>query len=327
MLIKRIKKRIQKYKRYDRETWKSIGGIYAIFDCAASKLFKGVSIEQYFAMDFWRKSRRERAEYLTYQDDRRIYNYIKDHATEDQFWCIGDKLQFNRFFSGFIRREFLFAPESDEASIRAFIDKHGTVMAKELRNTKGKGMLRVSKKELSSELIEQLISGKQLLEEGIVQHHDLARINASSVNTIRICTAIDLQKRAHIIGACIRCGAPGQYVDNYHAGGIAYPIDVDLGIVTNSGIPYRSIERPKIHPGGGTMMIGLRIPNWEELVQQVIKAAEMIPEMSYLGWDIAVTEDGVDFIEANIGQDSTLIQIDHKGKREMIRNLLPMNFQ
>ena len=73
------------------------------------------------------------------------------------------------------------------------------------------------------------------------------------------------------------------------------------------------------------MMMGFHIPNWKELVSQVLKAAEMVPEMLFLGWDIAVTEEGFDFVEANIGQSSSVLQLDHKGKLEMMRKILPIS--
>ena len=323
-LIKILEYKVNKYKKYDPETWKKMGGTYAVLDCAISRLTVGASLEQYVALDFWRKSMRERTKYLTYRYDKKIYRYVKQHTTPEQFWRIGNKLQFNRFFSDYIHRDYLYAAEADEETVKAFIDTHGAVMAKKLENTQGKGIMRVSRENISHELLEKLISEKYLLEEVIVQHHEIAKINESSVNTVRIATAIDSQMHAHIIGACLRCGAPGSFVDNYHSGGIVFPIDTDLGIVINSGMPYCSIEHLNVHPGSGMAMIGFKIPNWNKLKNQVIKAAEMIPEMMYIGWDIAVTEEGVDFVEGNIGQDSTVIQLDHRGKLDMIRRILPI---
>ncbi len=323
-VIKNLKKYYLKIHKYNTEEWNTMGGVYALFDYALSKLTIGTCLEQYVALEFWRKNTRERTKYLTYRNDKKIYRYVKKHSTPEQFWRIGNKLQFNCFFSDFVHREFLYSAEVDEETVRTFINSHGAVIAKELTNTQGKGMLRISKEDASPELLQRLISEKYLLEEIIVQHHEIARINESSVNTVRIATAVDSQKRAHIIGACLRCGAPGKYVDNYHSGGIVYPIDVDLGIVCHSGLPYCSVKHVNVHPGSNTVMIGLKIPNWDELKNQVIRAAEMIPEMLYLGWDIAVTEDSVEFIEANIGQDSTVIQLDHKGKLDMIRRILPI---
>ena len=44
--------------------------------------------------------------------------------------------------------------------------------------------------------------------------------------------------------------------------------------------------------------------------------------MIYLGWDIAITEDGVDFIEANFGHGVDVIQYDNVGKKEIMRKYL-----
>ena len=321
----RLKRTIKAYRKYGyHEIWRKIGGVYAILDCAVTQLRLGTTPEEYISLEFWRKSNREKAKYISYRIDQTIYHYVKSHVTAEQFWRIGDKLQFNRFFGDFIHRDYLNAAEVDEASVRAFIEKHGVILAKRVSQTQGKGILRIAKEDIDSELLKKLISEGYLLEERIVQHHALASINDSSVNTIRVGTAIDSQNHARIIGACLRCGAPGSYVDNFHAGGIAFPIDTDLGVVINRGITNTSLDHPAVHPGSGVQMIGFSIPNWKELTDLVIKASEMVPEMLFLGWDIAVTEDGVEFIEANIGADSTVLELDHKGKLDMIRRILPI---
>ena len=326
-MLKKLRKTINEYRQFSyQDVWKRIGGVSALLDCMTSQLFLGTCPSNYIYLEFWRKSHWERKTYLLSRKRNRIYHYLKSHTTAEQFARIKNKLQFNRFFRDFIHREFLYAAECDEETIRAFIEKHGVILAKEEAKMMGKGIRRITKEEADSALLKQLISGQYLLEEYIVQHPALAKINSSSVNTVRIATVIDAQKHAHVAGACLRCGAPGSYVDNFHAGGVAYPIDTDLGIVVNVGKSANALDRFFVHPGSDIPMIGFQIPNWDILISQVIKAAEMVPEMLFLGWDIAITEDGVEFVEANTCQDSDLFQFDHKGKRELILNYLPVQY-
>lgn len=325
-MMKKIQNIINTYRRYGYKTiWKKIGGVSAMLDCILSQILLGSTPEEYIVLELWRKRFRERRTYLFERRNKKIYHYVKSHVTADQFAQIGNKFVFNRFFNQYVLREYLDAAEADENSVRAFIEEHEVVVAKLLSNTQGKGMLKISKEEIDSDLLKKLITGKYLLEEIIVQHPDLSKINSSSVNTVRIATAIDSQGHAHIVGACLRCGAAGSYVDNFHSGGVAYPIDVDMGVVINAGKNNSNLEQYVVHPGSGVMMIGFQIPHWKEIVSHVLTAAEMVPEMLFLGWDIAVTEEGFDFVEANIGQSASVIQLDHKGRLEMIRKILPIN--
>lgn len=325
--MKKIRSIIEQYKTYEyKAIWKKIGGIYAILDCVATQVFLGSTAEEYIALEFWRKSFRERKKYLLARRNFRIYHYVKSHVTAEQFAHIGNKLSFNRLFKQYLHRDFLYAAEADEDTVRVFIEKHGVILAKLLSNTQGKGILRLTKEDIDDALLKRLISGEYLLEEYIVQHPDFSKINSSSVNTVRITTAIDSKGHAHIVGACLRCGAAGSYVDNFHAGGIAYPIDTDVGVVIGAGKTPTSLEQYNVHPGSDIYMIGFKIPNWDILVSQVTKAAEVVPEMLFLGWDIAVTEGGFDIIEANIGQSGSVIQLDHKGRLKMLEDILPITF-
>ena len=43
----------------------------------------------------------------------------------------------------------------------------------------------------------------------------------------------------------------------------------------------------------------MKIPMWDRVLEVVTEAAKKIPQIRYIGWDIAVTNDGVEFIEGN----------------------------
>ena len=171
-------------------------------------------------------------------------------------------------------------------------------------------------------MLSKLASKKYLLEEFIVQHPEMARINPSSVNTIRVMTALDKNESAVIIGACLRAGGPNCFVDNFHSGGVAYPIDLDLGMVTSAGKNNTSLDRYTVHPSTGVAMIGFKVPHWADIMEQTIKAANKIPEIPIIGWDIAITQDGIEFVEANIGADPTVVQLDHVGKMALVKDAL-----
>ena len=60
----------------------------------------------------------------------------------------------------------------------------------------------------------------------------------------------------------------------------------------------------------GKIVPGFQIPKWEEVKCDVVKAASIYPEACFVGWDIAIGEDGSVFIEANNTCSETLYQFD-----------------
>lgn len=46
-------------------------------------------------------------------------------------------------------------------------------------------------------------------------------------------------------------------------------------------------------------MLGYELPNWRVAINSVIKAAEMLPQCRFIGWDVAFTPDGIELIKGN----------------------------
>ena len=147
----------------------------------------------------------------------------------------------------------------------------------------------------------------------------LAAVNPSSVNTIRVCSARDRAGQVHIIGASLRGGGGGSVVDNLHADGVQYPVDVASGCILRGGVKHNGEKNILFHPSTGTKMIGLQIPHWDKILTTVQEAGKLLPNMRYIGWDIAVTEEGCEIIEANYGQGSNGMQQDGVGKYDTIK--------
>ena len=49
----------------------------------------------------------------------------------------------------------------------------------------------------------------------------------------------------------------------------------------------------------GTPIKGFQFPDWEKAIELVLGAAREIPQMAYVGWDIAFTPDGPCLVEGN----------------------------
>lgn len=290
-----------------------------MLDCFAERLFHGVGVEAYIVLDFASKSRRCRRNYLTQFDNRRMIQRLNvETSTKADRANIGNKYFFNRYFSDFVKRDWLFSGDSTQKEIKEFVEKHMPVIVKPIGLTQGKGIRLINN--LSDINEDGDTAGQYLLEERIIQHHAVSELNQDSVNTVRVYTLKDNHENVHILAALLRVGGSGQCVDNFHAGGTAWPLDEKNGIVMAEGFSINGSIHSCYLPGKDICMIGFQVPNWSEVLDTVEKAAKMTP-LRWLGWDIAVTESGVDLVEANNGADIDLPQF-LCGKKDVVNRIL-----
>jgi hypothetical protein len=148
-----------------------------------------------------------------------------------------------------------------------------------------------------------------MVEEFVVQHELIERINPSCLNTIRVTTVLDKNKDINIIGAVIRLGVDSD-VDNFHSGGIAVKIDIETGCLRGEGFRLAPSEPEfyKAHPITNIIFDGYQLPHWQMLLKKVYEACLIIPEVRTIGWDIAITEKGVRLIEGNHDWDKIIIE-------------------
>ena len=55
-------------------------------------------------------------------------------------------------------------------------------------------------------------------------------------------------------------------------------------------------------------MLGRKIPNWDKVCDGVKQAHAMLPGCRFIGWDVAITEDGIELIEGNHNPDYELLE-------------------
>jgi hypothetical protein len=99
-------------------------------------------------------------------------------------------------------------------------------------------------------------------------------------------------------------------VDNLHAGGIAAGIDLETGILgpaSNLGMEAELGWLAR-HPGSGAPICGVRLPHWDEFAAFVINAHRAFADRVLIGWDIAITPDGLVVVEANGAPDLDIMQ-------------------
>ena len=111
-----------------------------------------------------------------------------------------------------------------------------------------------------------------MIEEKIRQHEELEKIS-SCVNSIRINAARDSKGKIRLIGACLKCGAEEAAADDFHSGGIAYPLDLKTGTVAGPGRNNKEIRDYERHPGS---LVYMRIYSacWDAVIACVTQAME-----------------------------------------------------
>ena len=162
----------------------------------------------------------------------------------------------------------------------------------------GRGIILVNKDDDLTTVKKLLIEDDYLLEECIVNDEEIKKLNPSSLNTFRAYTHITNEGDAVLDELMLRVGKAGNHVDNWGQGGIGYYIDLESGIVTKPGLD-KDMHEHLYHPGSNIQMIGYRIERIEELKNYILSLARSHPAARVVGWDVALTPKGFDFIEFN----------------------------
>lgn len=167
----------------------------------------------------------------------------------------------------------------------------------------GKGACIVKKGDIRDDIKEYadlLLSNDYIHENVLVQHEKINLINSSCINTLRIETYIDRENNIHIMNVFMRFGIGNNIVDNGHSGGIYIGVDK-----TNGKLKEVAMEEAHFggreyyrHPNSDYPFKDFVVPFFKESCELVIKATEFLPDR-YIGWDVAITQNGPVIIEAN----------------------------
>ena len=163
-------------------------------------------------------------------------------------------------------------------------------------------------------LREICVKNNYIIQAGINQAPEMSKIYPHSVNTLRIATE---NKYACVRMLCsvLRMGRNGNQVDNCSQDGIVLKIDPTTGAAGNFATS-ETCEYFQSHPDTNFVFNELKITNWNVVKDFVIESASKMPQFTYIGWDIGLTNSGPLAIEANLGFGLDLYQIAVGGLRE-----------
>lgn len=150
-------------------------------------------------------------------------------------------------------------------------------------------------KETSREEMKKLISelNGYLVMEFLENCEELQAIWPNALNTMRMLYA-QVDGEIKLLRSYIRFGTTKSHgVDNVAQGGIMCDVDVKTGCVWFAFEKDKNgyASEIKVHPDT-QVPLQFKIPCWEEINQKLVEITKNYAQLSYLGYDVAMTKDG-----------------------------------
>ncbi len=302
-IIEKIKKNklIERSKRYAQDIGLRKGEWVKVFvDFIISRICYKFTAPDYFVIgNGYTLSRYEKKRFFTIRRAGWLWNKVNDPK---YIHLLKNKVDALEFFNDFVSRGWLYTPKSSFSEFMDFVNKTPVFIAKPVDRFEGEGIEKHSVSGISEEdlktLYNRLVSNGMLLEECLKAHDDIY-LGTKALSTFRFYTMIDGKGDVHVLKAKYRVGT-GDAITDTAAGCIAYPISIEHGVIEGPGInEVLNSKNYFYHPGCDKLVVGMKIPMWDRVLEVVTEAAKKIPQIRYVGWDIAVTNDGVEIIEGN----------------------------
>ncbi len=144
-----------------------------------------------------------------------------------------------------------------------------------------------------------------VIEKKIDNHHDFSYLSKTkALQTIRFITYIDTNNTTKIFFAYMKIANEKNIIDNLDSGKTGnFLAEIDTkgrlkeGITMIPGNP--GIKRIINHPDSQNKIEGFQVPLWDETVAFVKTVAPKFLPVRFVGWDVAVTEEGPKLLEGN----------------------------
>lgn len=265
---------------------------YLLMDMMICANKYGTGYYDYQEFEFYNLNKLERKTFLTRVKNNAI---VKKFNNKEFFKLFDQKQEFNKKFNKFLKRDWMVLNENYDEFVEFCADKK-EIIVKPLDGCGGIGveLIKINNKDLKI-LFNKLIENNQLLiEEKIIQHKKLSKLNKSSVNTLRIVTFYD-GKITHILNSVLKIGNGG-ITDNFSSGSM-YTFVKDGYIIVPAIDNKDNVF--EIHPISKEKIVGYKIPLYNKAIDLVKECSKICSEIKYVGWDIAILEDDVCLIEGN----------------------------
>ena len=140
--------------------------------------------------------------------------------------------------------------------------------------------------------------------EFLSMHESLRPIYPGSVNTVRVMVLNPTGCNPYIANAYLRIGTGStKMTDNIGYGGVFAKVDIDTGRFYGAERLQNHIIVPcQNHPDTGVLIEGI-LPYWEDVKKTLVNICNYLGQLEYLGFDVALSSEGVRILEINKYQD------------------------
>ena len=268
--------------------------LYIRFDILKNFLTRGSGYTDYFRGNYINLTKEEKDTFVTAKSFYNILSYLNKRECRI---LLNDKIVFNKIFRNYIKRDWMDLRCSSLDSFLKFIKNKDIIFAKEPYGEGGHGVSKIVLKDFDpNKLYKKLITKKQvLIEEAIKQSDEVNEINDNVVNSFRVVT-IYKDGEVYIVGNAFRVNKTKSDVigctdDIYFS--LNEKGKIDSNVIDDYGNIYT------YHPLTKKKFSEVRIPDVKKAFELSIKMHKEIPELRYIGWDFAFTNDGPELVEGN----------------------------
>lgn len=269
-----------------------------LLDMAWCTLRYGSGYYDYEIFAFYKLNSKLRKTYVTRFISKKLNLFMNDVNYCHYF---DNKDEFYEKFGEYTGRSYLDLSNASAEDVAAFVTGKDQIFCKLRSKTCGIGCERLNIADFeSSDALYSYLKEKEFytIEDVIKCHPDIVKLYDNAVNSMRIITMLDKDQKPHCLYVVQKIGLNGSIIDNNC---MFSPVDIESGCIkypahsgdTTLGIIYEN------HPNTGVKIQGYKIPYVKEAVEMCFEAALKVPQVRYVGWDVAVTEKGPIIIEGN----------------------------
>ncbi len=154
-----------------------------------------------------------------------------------------------------------------------------------------------------------------ILQEKMSNHASMVgTLTSGGLSTVRIVTCRTPAGSFEILPPALRMPVGNAIADNIAQGGLAAPIDLASGQLCGPAIRKDKTFGIAVfdrHPTTGQTIRGFQLPYWPQVTDLALIAHRAFPSLHFVGWDVALLEQGPVLLEGNAWWDVDLTIMPH----------------
>lgn len=270
---------------------------------------KKMELDCYLYYKFDKLSKHQKYEILL---DHEIVEYEKKLNKDELRSIFNNKKEFYKVFGKYMKRKILFLDECSFDEFYNFFSEVKIVAVKPFNMHGGIGFRKLYFDKYTADQLKQEFNTLRKLgficEELIVNEASYREIYSKSLNTVRVNTLIEANQKPRIISIVNQFGSADSITDNDEEKGIWSAANIETGIISWAEKDDETAVYYNLHPDTGKKIIGFQNKRFDEVKSLALELALRVPDIRLVGWDIAVTDSGLELMEGNVTPELGVVQ-------------------